>query len=144
MTTLPTHFKFKINGNNTTVLSFLYVLLSVGDHVLIRSPGEKDPPYVGFVKRIMGGSDPKVTVTWFYRPQETKFYKDISIGEKELFYSSVEETHSAETIMCKCTVHTFHSYTKLENITTLDFYCRYKYDHIKEVLTAGDKTTVAV
>lgn len=89
---------------------------------------------MGFVKKIIlgtGGSDTMVHLAWFYRPHETAFPNKDFIGKDQLFYSSVREVHSANTIMGKCYVHTFKAYRNLcdlQNVGPLDFYCRYKYD----------------
>jgi hypothetical protein len=129
------------------IQSLVFVLLSVGDKVLLRPSKRKEPPYVGFVKKIIPGtcrSDTMVNLAWFYRPHETAFPNKDFIGKDELFYSSVREVQSAKIIMRKCFVHTFKDYCKLsdlENVGPLDFYCRYKYDPDKGTIFVPNSAT---
>lgn len=124
--------------------SMVFVLLSGGDHVLIRPFGNIKQPYVGLVKKItLGTSDPEVTVAWFYRPTKTSYASVEFIGKRELFYSSEIEKHSAETTISKCVVHTFIDYCNLTTIGPTDFYCRYRYDPVTGKIDAGrDKVAV--
>ncbi|KAK9723850.1 hypothetical protein RND81_05G029900 [Saponaria officinalis] len=48
-------------------------------------------------------------------------------GAKELFLSDHFDVQSAHTIEGKCTVHSFKNYTKLENVGTDDYFCRFEY-----------------
>ncbi|MCH92314.1 protein polybromo-1-like [Trifolium medium] len=121
-------------------------IIEVGDKVLLKPSKSKEPPYVGFVKKITSGTrksdDTKVTLRWFYRPHEIAIHNKTFIGEKELFYSSQEVVQSAKTIMGKCLIYTFKDFLKLKVINRLDFYCRYKYDpDTKTISVPGDPAT---
>ncbi|GAU36643.1 hypothetical protein TSUD_212960 [Trifolium subterraneum] len=104
----------------------IFVLLSVGDKVLIRPFKITELPYVGLVKKFTPGKrkrdDPTVTLHWFYRRGEIEIRNKSFIGEKELFYSSQEDVQSVKTIMTKCSVHTFKDYCNIDVANPLDLF----------------------
>ncbi|XP_063938147.1 chromatin remodeling protein SHL-like [Daucus carota subsp. sativus] len=83
-----------------------------GDCVLMMAPNPDDPPYVA---QIIESKAKKVTVRWYYRPQDTDLWK--------------KDCHG------KCTVHTFHEYIELEGRRSdSDYYSRFEYDIYKKKL----------
>jgi hypothetical protein len=118
----------------------VFILLSVGDNVFIR-PKSREAPYVGRVKKITRGKrkndDPKVTLCWYYKRDEIKICNKSFVAENELFYSSHEDVQSVKTIMGKCVVHTMQDYCKLLVAEPLDFYCRYNYDPLSNIISVG-------
>lgn len=101
----------------------------VGDCVLMRPDATDKPPYVARVERMEsdGRGGVRVRVRWYYRPEEAKGGRRPFHGAKELFLSDHFDTQSAHTIEGKCVVHSFKSYTKLDNVGPEDFYCRFDY-----------------
>ncbi|KAL5677453.1 hypothetical protein ACJX0J_013584, partial [Zea mays] len=100
-----------------------------GDCVLMRPADTDKPPYVARVERMEsdGRGGVRVRVRWYYRPEEAKGGRRPFHGSKELFLSDHLDTQSAHTIEGKCIVHSFKSYTKLDNVGPEDFYCRFDY-----------------
>ncbi|KAH7437260.1 hypothetical protein KP509_05G062600 [Ceratopteris richardii] len=74
-----------------------------------------------------GRNNVKVEVRWYYRPEESIEGRRQFHGAKELFLSDHTDKQSADTIEGTCTVHTFKSYTKLENVDSDDYFCRFEY-----------------
>ncbi|XP_027085783.1 chromatin remodeling protein EBS-like [Coffea eugenioides] len=112
---------YTIKGTNKVVRA--------ADCVLMR-PSEIDKaPYVARVEKIEADnrSNCKVRVRWYYRPEESLGGRRQFHGAKELFLSDHLDVQSADTIEGKCIVHTFKNYTKLENVTPEDYYCRFEY-----------------
>uniref|UniRef100_A0A803QJ69 Serine/threonine protein phosphatase 2A regulatory subunit n=1 Tax=Cannabis sativa TaxID=3483 RepID=A0A803QJ69_CANSA len=100
-----------------------------GDCVLMRPSDSDKPPYVARVEKIEADhrNNVKVRVRWYYRPEESIGGRRQFHGAKELFLSDHYDVQSAHTIEGKCTVHTFKNYTKLENVGTEDYFCRFEY-----------------
>ncbi|KAL2896341.1 Chromatin remodeling protein EBS, partial [Bienertia sinuspersici] len=69
----------------------------------------------------------KVRVRWYYRSEESMGGRRQFHGTKELFLSDHHDVQSAHTIEGKCVVHSFKNYTKLENVGTDDYFCRFEY-----------------
>ncbi|KAD6794378.1 hypothetical protein E3N88_05274 [Mikania micrantha] len=89
------------------------------------------PSYVAKVEKIESdarGSNVKVHVQWYYRPEESIGGRRQFHGSKEVFLSDHHDVQSADTIEAKCTVHTFKSYTKLQAVGNDDFFCRFDYN----------------
>ena len=104
-------------------------MLLVGDCVMMRPADVGKPPYVARVEKIEADSrnNVKVKVRWYYRPEESMGGRRQFHGAKELFLSDHQDVQSANTIEGKCTVHSFKNYTKLENVGTDDYFCRFEY-----------------
>ncbi|KAL3722567.1 hypothetical protein ACJRO7_034869 [Eucalyptus globulus] len=106
-------------------------LRSVGDCVLMRPSDPAKPSYVARIDRIESdgrGTNVKVHVRWYYRPEESIGGRRQFHGSKEVFLSDHYDIQSADTIEGKCTVHTFKSYTKLDAVGNEDFFCRFEYN----------------
>ncbi|KAK4761162.1 hypothetical protein SAY87_006055 [Trapa incisa] len=112
---------YTIRGTNKVV--------RVGDCVLMRPSDTRKPLYVALVEKIQPDSrnNVKVKVRWYYRPEESMGGRRQFHGAKELFLSDHYDIQSAHTIEGKCIVHSFKSYTKLENVGSEDYYCRFEY-----------------
>ena len=108
---------------------FFLVCFAAGDCVLMRSSDSDKQPYVARVEKIEADhrNNVKVRVRWYYRPEESIGGRRQFHGAKELFLSDHYDVQSAHTIEGKCIVHTFKSYTKLENVGTEDYFCRFEY-----------------
>ncbi|KAL8088045.1 chromatin remodeling protein EBS-like isoform X1 [Apium graveolens] len=100
-----------------------------GDCVLLRPSESEKLPYVARVERLEADhrSNVKVRVRWYYRPEESLGGRRQFHGAKELFLSDHYDWQSAHTIEDKCVVHTFKSYTKLDNVGVEDYFCRFEY-----------------
>ncbi|KAK8933496.1 hypothetical protein KSP39_PZI015563 [Platanthera zijinensis] len=100
-----------------------------GDCVLMRPSDTDKPPYVARVEKIEADhrNNAKVRVRWYYRPEESIGGRRQFHGAKELFLSDHYDVQSAHTIEGKCVVHSFKNYTKLENVGTEDYFCRFEY-----------------
>lgn len=87
------------------------------------------PSYVARVEKLEGDArnNVKVRVRWYYRPEESLGGRRLFHGAKELFLSDHFDVQSAHTIEGKCTVHSFKNYTKLENVSADDYFCRFEY-----------------
>lgn len=93
-------------------------------------PSDSDKaPYVARVENIEADhrNNVKVRVRWYYRPEESIGGRRQFHGAKELFLSDHFDVQSAHTIEGKCIVHSFKNYTKLENVGTEDYFCRFEY-----------------
>ncbi|KAI0497071.1 hypothetical protein KFK09_023399 [Dendrobium nobile] len=112
---------YTIKGTNKIVHS--------GDCVLMRPSDSDKPPYVARVEKIEADhrNNVKVKVRWYYRPEESIGGRRQFHGAKELFLSDHYDVQSAHTIEGKCVVHSFKNYTKLENVGTEDYFCRFEY-----------------
>ncbi|XP_074270143.1 chromatin remodeling protein EBS-like [Silene latifolia] len=112
---------YTIKGTNKVV--------RVGDCVLLRPSDVGKPPYVARVETIEADNrnNIKVRVRWYYRPEESMGGRRQFHGAKELFLSDHYDVQSAHTIEGKCIVHSFKNYTKLENVGTDDYFCRFEY-----------------
>ncbi|BBH00703.1 PHD finger family protein / bromo-adjacent homology domain-containing protein [Prunus dulcis] len=112
---------YTIRGTNKVVRA--------GDCVLMRPSDTGKPPYVARIEKIEADNrgNTKVRVRWYYRPEESIGGRRQFHGAKELFLSDHYDVQSAHTIEGKCTVHSFKSYTKLENVGAEDYYCRFEY-----------------
>jgi len=104
-------------------------IVKVGDCVFMRNSDADRPPYVARVEKIEADNrnNVKVHVRWYYRPEESIGGRRQFHGAKELFLSDHYDIQSAHTIEGKCTVHTFKSYTKLDNVGSEDYFCRFEY-----------------
>ncbi|KAG6416990.1 hypothetical protein SASPL_124431 [Salvia splendens] len=109
--------------------AFLAIALRSGDCVLMRPSDSDKAPYVAKVENIEADhrNNVKVRVRWYYRPEESIGGRRQFHGAKELFLSDHFDVQSAHTIEGKCIVHTFKNYTKLENVGTEDYFCRFEY-----------------
>ncbi|KAI3847776.1 hypothetical protein MKW98_026266 [Papaver atlanticum] len=112
---------YTIKGTNKVV--------KAGDCVLMRPSDTDKAPYVAKVEKIEADNrnNVKVKVRWYYRPEESIGGRRQFHGAKELFLSDHFDVQSAHTIEGKCTVHSFKNYTKLENVGTEDYFCRFEY-----------------
>ncbi|XP_020582780.1 chromatin remodeling protein EBS-like isoform X3 [Phalaenopsis equestris] len=92
-------------------------------------------PYVARVEKIEADQRNKVNVRirWYYRPEDSIGGRRQFHGARELFLSDHYDVQSAHTIEDKCVVHSFKNYTKLEDVGSEDFFCRFEY----KVLTGG-------
>ncbi|KAL1190261.1 Chromatin remodeling protein SHL [Cardamine amara subsp. amara] len=102
-----------------------------GDAVLMRSSEPGKPSYVARVEAIdtdARGSNAKVRVRWYYRPEESMGGRRQFHGAKEVFLSDHLDLQSADTIEGKCKVHSFNSYIKLDSVANDDFFCRFEYN----------------
>lgn len=95
----------------------------------MRNEESSKPPYVAKLEKMWvdGRNNVKVEVRWYYRPEESIGGRRPFHGAKEVFLSDHIDTQSADTIEGKCIVHTFKGYTKLENVETDDYFCRFEY-----------------
>ena len=96
----------------------------------MRPPDSSKPPYVARVESIEAGargSNVKVRVRWYYRPEESIGGRRQFHGAKEVFLSDHYDVQSADTIEGKCFVHSFKNYTKLDAVGNEDFFCRFEY-----------------
>jgi hypothetical protein len=103
----------------------------VGDCVLMRPSDPGKASYVAKIERIEAdgrGSNVKIQVRWYYRPEESIGGRRQFHGSKEVFLSDHYDLQSADTIEGKCTVHSFKSYTKLDAVGNEDFFCRFEYN----------------
>ncbi|KAL8239377.1 hypothetical protein R6Q59_015944 [Mikania micrantha] len=100
-----------------------------GDCVLMRPSDSDKPPYVARVEKLEADHRNNVTVRvrWYYRPEESTGGRRQFHGVKELFLSDHYDVQSAHTIEGKCIVHSFKNYTKLDNVGTEDYFCRFEY-----------------
>lgn len=113
----------------TYAIKGTHKVVKAGDCVLIRAPDSEKPPYVAKLEKIEQDSrnNIRVRVRWYYRPEESIGGRRQFHGSKELFLSDHYDSHSADTIEGKCTVHTFRNYTKLESVGNDDYFCRFEY-----------------
>lgn len=104
-------------------------VIKVGDSVLMRAQHRNQPPYVARVEKIESGprKNMKVRVRWYYRPEDSKGGRRQFHGAKELFLSDHYDTQSVDTIEDTCVVHSFNNYSKLESVTSKDYFCRFEY-----------------
>ncbi|KAI3836122.1 hypothetical protein MKX03_028101 [Papaver bracteatum] len=105
-------------------------VIKAGDCVLMRPPDTDKAPYVAKVEKIEADSrnNVKVKVRWYYRPEESIGGRRPFHGAKELFLSDHFDVQSALTIEGKCTVHSFKNYSKIQNVGTEDYFCRFEYN----------------
>ncbi|KFK30493.1 hypothetical protein AALP_AA7G268700 [Arabis alpina] len=117
----PQRKSYKLKHINKTIQE--------GDAVLMRSSESGKPSYVAKVESIDArGSNAKIRVRWYYRPEESMGGRRQFHGAKEVFLSDHYDLQSADTIEGKCKVHSFSSYTKLESVGNDDFFCRFEYN----------------
>ncbi|CAD6220829.1 unnamed protein product [Miscanthus lutarioriparius] len=97
----------------------------------MRASDASKPPYVARVEAIEAagsrGTNVRVRVRWYYRPEESIGGRRPFHGSKEVFLSDHYDVQSADTIEGKCNVHSFRSYTKLDSVNAEDFFCRFEY-----------------
>nr|CAB3452166.1 unnamed protein product [Digitaria exilis] len=109
----------------------LILFRPAGDCVLMRAFDASKPPYVARVEAIEAagsrGTNVRVRVRWYYRPEESIGGRRPFHGSKEVFLSDHYDVQSADTIEGKCNVHSFRSYTKLDSVCAEDFFCRFEY-----------------
>ncbi|KAL2897915.1 Chromatin remodeling protein EBS [Bienertia sinuspersici] len=103
--------------------------IRVEDCVLMRPVGVGKPPYVTQIEKneADGRHNVKVRVRWYSRPEESIGERRQFHGAIELFLSDHHDVQSAHTIEGKCTTHSFKNYTKIENVGTDDYFCRFEY-----------------
>lgn len=106
-------------------------VIKPGDCVLMKSVDTSKPPYVAKVESIEAagsrGTNVRVRVRWYYRPEESIGGRRPFHGSKEVFLSDHYDVQSADTIEGKCNVHSFRSYTKLDSVNAEDYFCRFEY-----------------
>ncbi|XP_059314234.1 chromatin remodeling protein EBS-like [Lycium ferocissimum] len=105
--------------------------IRAGDCVLMRPSESSKPSYVARIEKIESdsrGSNVRVHVRWYYRPEESIGGRRQFHGVKELFMSDHYDIQSADTIEGKCIVHSFKNYTKLDAVGNEDFFCRFDYN----------------
>ncbi|XP_019451665.1 PREDICTED: chromatin remodeling protein EBS-like [Lupinus angustifolius] len=126
---------FTIHGTN--------IIVKVGDNVLLRPLDTTKPPYAAVVEKIEKDkrNNIEVLVRWYYRPEDSIGGRRQFHGEKELFLSDHYDVQNTYAFEGKCVVHSFKDYTKLENVTAEDYYCRFEY---KAVTGAFTPESVAV
>lgn len=97
----------------------------------MRSVDTSKPPYVARIESIEAagsrGTNVRVRVRWYYRPEESMGGRRPFHGSKEVFLSDHYDVQSADTIEGKCNVHSFRSYTKLDSVNAEDYFCRFEY-----------------
>lgn len=106
-------------------------VVRVGDCVLMRPTEPSKPSYVAKLEKIESdsrGTNVKVQVRWYYRPEESIGGRRQFHGSKEVFLSDHFDFQSADTIEGKCVVHSFKGYTKLQAVGNQDFFCRFEYN----------------
>lgn len=88
------------------------------------------PQYVALLEKIEADhrNNLSVFVRWYYRPEEAAGGRRAFHGQKELFLSNHRDVQSAYTIEGICKVHSFKNYTKLDNVGSEDFFCRFEYN----------------
>ncbi|XP_051147170.1 chromatin remodeling protein SHL-like isoform X3 [Andrographis paniculata] len=99
----------------------------------MRPADSSNPSYVARVEKIEAGSrgtNVRIHVRWYYRPEESIGGRRPFHGSKELFLSDHFDVQSADTIEGKCTVHSFKNYAKLDAVENDDFFCRFEYNSI--------------
>ncbi|XP_071715670.1 chromatin remodeling protein SHL-like [Rutidosis leptorrhynchoides] len=104
-----------------------------GDCVLMRPSDSSKASYVAKIEKIesdVKGTNIKVHVQWYYRPEESIGGRRQFHGIKELFLSDHHDIQSADTIEGKCIVYSFKDYTKLDAVGNDDFFCRFEYNSI--------------
>lgn len=96
----------------------------------LRPPDLTTPPYVARIELIELDAAEKITlkVRWYYRPEESAGGRRQFHGSKELFLSDHYDVCSPEAVENKCTIHTFKDYTRLEDVGTDDYFCRFDYN----------------
>ncbi|CAN1173212.1 Chromatin remodeling protein SHL [Linum perenne] len=97
----------------------------------MRASEPSKPSYVAKIERIESdsrGTNVKLQVRWYYRPEESIGGRRQFHGSKEVFLSDHYDFQRADTIEGKCTVHTFKSYSKLDAVGSEDFFCRFEYN----------------
>ncbi|KAM0924612.1 hypothetical protein ACQ4PT_004586 [Festuca glaucescens] len=109
-------------------------VINPGDAVLMKAPDSSKRPYVARVEEIEAtgprGSNVRVKVRWYYRPEESMGGRRPFHGSKEVFLSDHQDVQSADTIECKCNVYSFKEYTKLDAVNAEDYFCRFEYKSI--------------
>ncbi|CAO2815010.1 unnamed protein product [Amaranthus hypochondriacus] len=113
-------------------------VIKPGDCVLMRPAEPSNPSYVARVEKLESdarGTNVRVHVRWYYRPEESIGGRRQFHGSKELFLSDHFDVQSADTIEGKCTVHSFKSYTKLDAVGNDDFFCRFEYNSASGAFT---------
>ncbi|CAK9140956.1 unnamed protein product [Ilex paraguariensis] len=122
---------YTIRGTNKVVRGNLSLCIHIltGDCVLMKSADMDTAPYVARIEKIEADNrnNVKVRVRWYYRPEESMGGRRQFHGTKELFLSDHYDVQSAHTIEGKCVVHSFKNYTRLENVSSEDYYCRFEY-----------------
>ncbi|XP_024385626.1 chromatin remodeling protein EBS isoform X1 [Physcomitrium patens] len=105
-------------------------IIKPGDTVTLRPPDLTTPPYVARIELIELDAAEKITlkVRWYYRPEESAGGRRQFHGSKELFLSDHYDVCSPEAVENKCTIHTFKDYTRLEDVGTDDYFCRFDYN----------------
>ena len=129
--TLLSFFFFNFPEKQTPPLKNKNGKNTVGDCVLMRPSDPGKASYVAKIERIEAdgrGSNVKIQVRWYYRPEESIGGRRQFHGSKEVFLSDHYDLQSADTIEGKCTVHSFKSYTKLDAVGNEDFFCRFEYN----------------
>ncbi|PIM98169.1 Serine/threonine protein kinase [Handroanthus impetiginosus] len=107
-------------------------VVKAGDCVLMRPSESNSAHYVARVEKIEADNrnNVRVQVRRYYRPEETVGGREQFHGAKELFLSDHYDIQSAHSIEEKCIVHTLENYTKLENVGSQDYCCRFEYKHV--------------
>ncbi|CAL0310180.1 unnamed protein product [Lupinus luteus] len=117
------------------------VIVRAGDNVLMHPPDRDKLPYVARVDKIEhdNRNSVKVSIRWYYRPEDSIGGRREFHGTNELFLSDHRDVQSAHTIEGKCVVHPFDDYIKLKKAGSEDYFCRFEY-----MATAGTFTPDSV
>eukprot|EP00884_Botryococcus_braunii_P003757 jgi/Botrbrau1/13382/Bobra.0194s0013.2 len=106
----------------------------IGDCLLVKAV-EGELPYIGEVRKIIECQTVpktyKLSLAWFYRPEEALGGRKTFHGRQELFRSNHEDEVYLETVLGRCSVHTVEEYVALESPGETDFFVRMDYDPSK-------------
>lgn len=93
--------------------------------------GKKKDPYVARVEYFAADAEGNVNATFrrYYRPEDTIPGRKQFHAKKEIFLSDHDDTQNADTILDKCWIHDYKSYSSLDAVGRNDFLCRFEYQH---------------
>ncbi|MFS7929274.1 putative [histone H3]-dimethyl-L-lysine(36) demethylase chromatin regulator PHD family [Helianthus anomalus] len=106
-------------------------IITSGDCILVET-AESVKPEVARVNQIYKQNKKGKMVfdiTWYLWPDDTTCGRLVFQGKNELLSSNWNDTVTADSIIGKCTVHTFDIYEKLKDVGPNDFFSRSKYNH---------------
>ncbi|XRB20106.1 chromatin remodeling protein EBS [Pseudoscourfieldia marina] len=116
--------------------------LKVGDDAFVLA--EPDSPWAFNVVHIkdISRDRKKVTVFWYYRPEDAPCGRKMFHGTQELFASDHVDVISMESIESICKVHTLKVYQARETVDpSYDFFARFTY-HTKDHRLTPDQIRV--
>lgn len=103
---------------------------AVGDSVFVQS--SEKLPFIGRLTtikpdKVHGGHELKIF--WFYRPEDQAIEggRKMYHGKHELFESDHSDLIHSDTVMGPCYVHSYEDYLNLDTVTSIDYFCRWKY-----------------